>query len=217
MYKEFVIDHDPFDVGCTIFRRKTIHIKPGFTALVGCNGLGKTTLIKQLQALLDDEDMKYISYNNLHDGGHNARQRAHDRGDFTFLATAAFSSEGENIMMNLGRFAGAIKRFEKDNPDLKEIWIFFDAIDSGFSIDNMVDAKNLFDTIIKHNADRGVTAYIIVAANSYEMARESNCFDVLNCRYVKFADYDEYRNFIMKTREEKDARKQPLYVSYCDR
>ena len=205
--KEFVIDHDPFDVGCTIHKRKTIYIKPGFTVLVGCNGLGKTTLIRQLESLLDDEGIKYISYNNLHDGGSNARQRAHDRGDFTFLATAAFSSEGENIMMNLIQFAGRLNAFENAHPDMKELWIFFDAIDSGFSIDNVQEAKSFFDTIIKHNADKGITAYIIIAANSYEMARESECFDVFNCKYVKFANYDEYRNFIMNTRKEKDARK----------
>ena len=205
--KEFIIDHDPFDVGCTIHKRKTIHIKPGFTVLVGCNGFGKTTLIRQLEYILKDDDIPFMSYNNLHDGGHNARQLAHDRGDFTFLATAAFSSEGENIMMNLIQFAGKLNAFEKTYHDLKELWIFFDAIDSGFSIDNVQEVKNFFNTIIEHNANRGVTTYIIVAANSYEMARESNCFDVLNCKYVKFADYDEYRNFIMKTREEKDARK----------
>ncbi len=117
------------------------------------------------------------------------------------------SSEGENITMNLGQIAGKIGNFIKNNPNNKDLWIILDAIDSGLSVDNIIDAKEfLFKTILedKRNKDREV--YIIVSANEYEMAREEQCFDVYNGKYTKFKDYEEYRNFILESKEWKNQR-----------
>ena len=85
------------------------------------------------------------------------------------------------------------------------MWIFFDAIDSGLSVDNVVDVKEcLFKTIFDDNPNTDV--YIIVSANEYELARDESCFDVYNGKYIKFKDYEDYRNFILKTRKIKDKR-----------
>jgi len=38
---------DPYDRGWLLTKPKEIFIKPGLTVLVGCNGAGKTTILKQ--------------------------------------------------------------------------------------------------------------------------------------------------------------------------
>ena len=55
--------------------------------------------------------------------------------------------------------------------------------------------------------DKGNSSvYIIVTANGYEMARNENCFDVYNGKYVKFKDYEDYRQFVLKSKEIKEKR-----------
>ena len=87
----------------------------------------------------------------------------------------------------------------------KERWILLDAVDSGLSVDNIVDIKeDLFKTILEYNF--GNEIYIIVSANEYEMARGEKCFDVYNGKYVEFKDYEEYRDFIVESKEWKHQR-----------
>ena len=80
-----------------------------------------------------------------------------------------------------------------------------DAIDSGLSIDNIVDIKEyLFKTVLENNFGKEI--YILVVAKEYEMARGENCFDVRNGKYIKFKDYENYRNFVLKSKEWKEER-----------
>lgn len=53
---------------------------------------------------------------------------------------------------------------------------------------------------------REIELYIVVSANAYELAAGKNCFDVIGGKYVRFGGYDEYREFVLKTRKEKDKR-----------
>lgn len=203
--RTFKIYKDYCGVGCNIYKKSTITINTGITILVGCNGIGKSTLIMQLRDKFRKDGTPYINFDNLKDGGANARSKAGFMNDFTFLATAAFASEGENIHMNMNRFAEKIVNFVKTNESDKGLWILMDAIDSGYSVDNIIDIKNFINLILK---DFGISKdiYFIISANEYELARDESCFDVYRGKYVKFDSYDEYREFIIKTREEKDKR-----------
>ena len=150
----------------------------------------------------------YVEFDNEHDGGHNARSRAAYHDDFSFLATSLCSSEGENIVMNLGNLASKMGRYTGtcDREGLQdEYWFLLDAVDSGLSIDNIDDLKQyLFKTIIDRHPDKSV--YILVTANSYEMCRGEQCLDVHSGTYREFEDYENYRKFIMDCRETKDKR-----------
>ena len=42
--RKFKIDRDYNGLGCNIYQKGTVTINPGVTVLVGCNGIGKTTL-----------------------------------------------------------------------------------------------------------------------------------------------------------------------------
>lgn len=85
-------------------------------------------------------------------------------------------------------------------------FLLLDAVDSGYSIDNVIELKELFKLILKDSEEHDVHTYIIVSANEYELANSENCFDVANGKYITFANYEEYRKFILKSRELKNKR-----------
>ena len=207
MSRQFKIEKDYYCNGDNLYTKGAVTFKPGVTVLVGCNGLGKTTLLHEIEHQLNQSGVHCIKYDNLVDGGANARSRAGFYGEMSFLATSMCSSEGENIVMNIGRVAGRIGRLVKTDPDSKEIWILLDAIDSGLSTDNVVEVKELlFKTILEDIRNEEKDIYIVVSANAYEMARGERCLDVRNLKYRKFRNYEQYRNFILETKKQKEDR-----------
>lgn len=221
---------DPYDEGFSTCRPKQIVIRSGMTVLVGCNGAGKTTLLHNIQSELKKENIPCHLFDNLHDGGTDSRSMAAFEENWAFVATSMASSEGENINMNLNNLASKLKEFmvtgriadrltrisdafarcsgakEYEVPETKERWLLLDAIDSGFSIDNIVEAKDFFKMVIKDFADHGYELFIVVSANEYEMANGEDCFDVTTGKYMHFGNYDEFKKFILKSREKKDKR-----------
>lgn len=225
------IVRDPYEPKEYLYTKKEFEFKPGVTVLVGCNGCGKTTLLHQIKDYLKSKKVPVVSFDNLHDGGSNARSEAAAMNDFTFLATASFSSEGENIVMNVGRLAKKLRPFiqtgesqnrgdrlckafaravwgDQEEPEVpNERWLLLDAIDSGLSVDNIVDIKELlFKTIIEDSESQGVVTRIIISANEFEMAREEQCMDVHTGKYRTFNGYESYRKFILKSKEIKNKR-----------
>lgn len=218
-----------------LYKKKIIEINPGVTVLVGCNGIGKTTLLRQIEDELKKKNIPCLKFDNLGEGGHHSVGYHASIEDFEFVATASCSSEGENIYMNIYDLAKRIGRFiatgdpskgdkydklftaisklinkdEDTNKSKKELsderWILLDAIDSGFSVDNIVEIKqDLFKTILDDNHNGNI--YIVISANEYELCRGEQCFDVYNGKYVTFKDYEDYRDFILESREWKENR-----------
>lgn len=220
---------DPYDAGFSTCRKKQIEIQQGLTVLVGCNGSGKTTLLHNIKSELKKEDIPVFYYDNEKDGGNNSISESIFYGNLSFTATALCSSEGENISLNLSKIASKLRKFVEtgDNGDrfnalaktlaLKddneennvsnERWILLDAMDSGYSIDNVIEMKDFFDLVIKDAKEFGIELYIVISSNEYELVHESKCFDVMEGKYIQFASYEDYKKFILRTREKKDKRK----------
>lgn len=230
MSRTFKINRTYHGETVPMYKKTRITLNEGVTVLVGCNGIGKTTLMSQIKALLQQDHIPVISFDNLHDGGSKAISAASFFEDFQFMAEAFTSSEGENIVLNVGNFASSLGYFIKtgkvstrssrlsdafrqalngDKQETHEVpnerWILMDAADSGLSVDNIVEIKDvLFKMILKDAGDTKV--YIVVSCNEYEMARGENCFDVYNGKYRKLKTYEAYRKFILKSREWKNQR-----------
>lgn len=190
-----------------IYNKKIIEFEEGLTVLVGCNGSGKSTLLHQIKDLCKKENIPCYYFDNLTEGGSNAREKAGFYGDTMFLAQSLCSSEGENINLNISNRAREIGYFVHKNEKADKIFILMDAVDSGLSIDYVIELKELlFKTIIKDASKRGIETYIVVSANEYEMARNEKCFLIPDMRYKTFENYNEYRDFIIDSRNKKNKR-----------
>lgn len=184
-----------------LYKKSSVELNPGVTVLVGRNGSGKTTFLIQLRQYLNKKKIPYLSYDNMFDGGNLAYSTLMEdlsyfkgiKNKAKIFASKLFSSEGQNILINLNEFARTVGSFIKNNQDKEKVFILFDAIDSGLSIDSIIEIKDF----LKVMASDAPNAYIIVTANSYEMCYQSRCYDVKNSRYIEFFDYEDYKDFIL--------------------
>lgn len=222
---------NPYDEGFSTCRRKEVEFQPGLTVLVGCNGSGKSTMLKNIKEELHKEKIPMFFYNNEHDGGSNSIGESVFLGDINFAATAWTSSEGENITLNLSKIASKWRNFiltgevndvstkfaksfreacdcDIDNKKItsKKRFILLDAMDSGYSIDNVIEMKSLFDLVLEDSEKMGMETYIIVSSNEYELACDTDCFDVTEGKYINFSSYEDFKKFILHTRKKKDKR-----------
>ena len=217
---------DPYGEGFDTCKSEQVILHSGLTVLVGCNGAGKSTLLHNIESELKKNKIPYYYYDNLRDGGSNARGNALLEDDLVFAATAMSSSEGENITMNIGKLLSKLKEFMKTGrvasrmtglidalsgedykaPEIKERWLLLDAIDSGHSIDNVVETKRVLQLVIDDFKANGYDLFIVVSANEYELANGEDCFDVNSGEYIRFKDYEDFKKFILTSREIKDTR-----------
>lgn len=194
-----------------VFARKNIELETGINILVGCNGSGKSTLIHQLKDLARKSKQCVIDFDNLVHGGRNAKEALLKFGNAESFFESAISSEGENIYLNLSKVFGSIKsRIQKQEINMmkkfKEIWIFLDAIDSGLDICGAIDIKQALNTVYNDLSEKGYDVFILVSANTYELVKDSNCFDVRAGKYITFSDYESYRKFIINSNKKKLER-----------
>lgn len=208
MNRTFKFTRAPYDKGDNVYDKSTFTFEPGVTILVGCNGSGKTTLLNHIKREVQkDKNSIMISFNNLLEGGDRSVSRDIFFADMSIAATKMCSSEGETINYNIASVAGKIGQTVRTNKNNnKDLFILFDAIDSGLSIDNIEEIKSdLFNTVLKDcEGEREV--YIICSANSYELCNGQKCLDVQSAKYKTFKDYEDYRKFIIKSRKKKDKR-----------
>lgn len=218
---------DPYDEGFATTNCEELELIPGVSVLVGCNGSGKSTLIKNISSQCKEDDTPYLKYDDR-DDAHTLKYRGLEDEDYGFIATTMQSSEGETLKANLGKIAHSMYEFlttgmtstsklEKafaalfTSEDKKKIEsnkrvILLDAVESGMSIDNVLELKKFFELVIKDAERLNLELYIVVSANEYELANGSNCIDVTTGNYITFNNYDEFRSFILDTRELKDNR-----------
>lgn len=197
---------DPYNVGYSTTYARNIEFQPGVTVLVGCNGAGKTTLLENIKSECHKQQVAYLYFNHLQiQKTGSAMQSALNDEKLEELAQLFTASEGETITLNLASFAKDIgKMVSEDYKNATEIWLLFDATDSGLSIDNVIDIKNFFNFLLEQEKDKKL--YIIISANEYELTIGEDCLDVISGKHVSFNSYEEYKAYILKSREKKDNR-----------
>lgn len=192
---------------CRLYRSKKVTVNPGLTILTGCNGSGKTTMLNHIKHELKVNNIPVFQYDNVHDGGSHAVSLAGFLGKMQTAATLLCSSEGEQINYNIGQVAQQLGAFVRQHSNEKELWVLLDAVDSGYSIDNIIETKqDLFDVVIEDCRRKNIDIYIVVSANSYEMASGEQCLDVWSGEYITFESYMEYKLYILRSRARKDKR-----------
>ena len=219
---------DPYDSGFSPTRPREIIFEPGLTVLVGCNGAGKTTLLYNTEEEMKKQEIPCHFYDNIKDGGSSSIGEALFGGQQELGISLWCASEGEAIKINFSQLSNKFRRFLKDGffdtrknrfanifrkndgEEEKEVCnkrvLLFDAVDSGLSVDSIVEIKAVFDTVLKEAAELGVELYLIISANEYELARGTRCFNVNDGKYIEFADYEDYRAFVINSRKKKEKR-----------
>jgi len=224
------ITKDPYYEGDYIFDNDLLELKENsITCFVGCNGSGKTTLLhrirdylkkdcktneikhdfyghafdKAVKILFDEDDSEPDLYFLDFDKDSNVTYTESDY--FMNAAGIAYSSTGEGIVDRLGKNMQLLGSTIKDLHDTKLI-IFFDDCDAGTSIDMINEIKNVLKHIINTCKKQNITYYILLTSNSYEMARDLNCVSVHDFSEQHFKDYEDYKQFVLKSRERKNKR-----------
>lgn len=216
------VDRDYNCIGEYLYTKAEIEIEPGITVLVGCNGSGKSTLLQQIKNYCEAEKIFCLEYDNLSDGGSRAREAAGYHNDFELLGTLMTSSEGESIYTNMGTFVNKfgkllnrisqkkLKEYEEEFQRDK-IFIILDAVDSGLSIDLVVEIKDFLKRLIIPDCMRtGITPYILISTNAYEFASGEDCVDIQHMLHMKFESYEQYKQFIMDSANFKVNREKVL-------
>lgn len=229
MNRIFEVEKEPYEAGQKIFEYSRLTVEEGINILVGCNGSGKSTLLNTIKYELKTNHVPVIEYDNLHDGGNSSRQEAALDQDFYRVAVMMSSSEGQNIRINLHTFESRFDEFmrtgeirtkysalsdlfakaagaEKEDIVTKERWILFDAVDSGLSIDMIFIFKDMLQNAVDYFKKNGYHPFIVVAANSFELAKDMKCIDVITGEQISFEDYLEYRQFVLNSRVKIDNR-----------
>ena len=107
------------------------------------------------------------------------------------------------------RLAKSLKKLrgeDKEEIVSNERWILLDAVDSGLSIDHVVELKGLFKLVLEDTAAADKEIYIVASANEYELAAGNQCYDVGKSKYVDIKSYDDYKKAILASRAKKDKR-----------
>ena len=176
-------------------------LKPGITNLIGCNGYGKSTLLKQIRAACKQKGIPVFYYDDRTDGGSRLIEKHMLCDNISAMAGMLMSSEGERVRAGVGSSAGPIRNFVHEARQRKDkrCVLLFDSVDSGASVDSIMDIKNAFNIVIEDTKD--LELYLIVASNSYEMTLGLENFDPIKLSYrKKFSSYNAFSKFIMRTR-----------------
>ena len=197
----------PFDDDTKIYLRKDFTFEPGLTSLVGCNGSGKTTLIDfYLKSYVRKNKIEYIFWNDRRSGGSTLMQQCMDNDDMNGVISLFMSSEGERIsyaLLDVFKNIGRCFRVCKG----QSVVIMFDAIDSGMSVDEICETRDvILDIVIPDAEKQNVTPYFVIAANNYEWCSDNRIhnIDVQTGKSLDINSYDDYKKIILKSRERKD-------------
>lgn len=201
------INQDYYDTGSELFRYRLINLQPGVTILTGCNGSGKTTLLSQFKLYCKRNNIECLKYDNYKDGGSRATDRYSYFGNMDVLLLDITSSEGERIFYNLSRFSQEIRQvvstIEKDGS----FFLLLDAIDSGLDAITIERVKKEFLYQVKDFCENsGITPYVVVTSNTFELSRNENCISLADGKYHPVKTYNQYRKIVEKTHEMKKVR-----------
>lgn len=208
------------------YGERNIQLKSSFelednsiNCLVGCNGSGKSTFIKNLKYYLmnkvkevnkivlgydfsieankeENKDL-YIEI----DKNTNPKENITQLIDFDINDVRRnFMSTGENFTDRIATAFGYLKQIIKQNKG-KSLYLVLDDIDVGLSIDTLESLKRVLDLVCRDCKENNITYYIFLAVNSYYFTRFYKCIDVNNLKYVKFETYEAYEKFVLKSAE----------------
>lgn len=231
--RTFNIHNKNYYDGETLYKANKLTLQANNVyCLVGCNGIGKSTIIhqmiydhnKSLSKTAYDLKNDYNTFYNIFNGGiekdkteYNEFYISIDKDTDLHIKEhdsimhelfGNYMSTGEqnihNIVPNLPKIIESLNKLEK--LENKELYVMIDDLDVGVSIDVLIELAKIIDKLELKLKKLNINYYIVITANSYELARRFKCIDVINMKEISFKDYDDYANYVSETRKYKDTR-----------
>ena len=228
--RTFNINNKDYYIEGTLYKANKLTLQANDVyCLVGCNGIGKSTVLYQMIHDNDNSlgktayDLKddYNAFSNLFNSkkkneydefyiliNKNTRLCIKDDDSVLHNLFGNFMSTGEqnvhNILPNLPNIIESLNKLEK--LENKELYVMIDDLDVGVSIDVLIELAKIIDKLELKLKKLNINYYIVITANSYELARRFKCIDVINMKEISFKDYDDYVKYVVSTREYKDIR-----------
>lgn len=170
-----------------MYKKLNINLIPGITTLIGCNGAGKSTILKQIESTCKDKAIPHLYFNGI----------VNDEISYNL-------SYGENTNLLLVKFIDKLYNFINRYKNTDKVVILLDSIDCGLSIDNILELKQILNILLQ---DIGTTeAYIVCSCNTYEMCLDTNKFSVYDGNYIVIETYKDFREYVIKSRLKKEKR-----------
>ena len=130
--------------------------------LLGPNGTGKSMSLKCMESELDKENIKYVKYSTSHN------DIVHTTWDFDPNDIInAFRSEGERMCASFDKW-GAQKLVPLVLKTNEPLWILLDEIDSGLSIDRILQTVSIIKMIFAgefQKIDKYNSLYHVIVMN----------------------------------------------------
>lgn len=228
------LTNDWYEEDQGMFEAGSIEIPQGKPlCLVGCNGSGKSTAIEQIRQTIHEElgardaanerefnpmagvfrrddstaGAYYVSFDRsanfvLADDGSSWISRS----DMDWFL-GMMASNGEGLIHKLNGAIAAIRIFSARAAEAGvPFFLFLDDADAGTSIDVASEVREAILDLSAKMGAAGAEHYIVIASNSFELARGLDCVYVRDMSRMRFDDYETYKAFVLKTREAKERR-----------
>lgn len=225
---EIKLIKDPYYEGEKMFHKNSFVLEPNtVTCLVGCNGSGKSTVVDQIirsaKAEQVETDTVYVDLRDALRSISGGKEKKAECYYFLFNKRTETASKFEDHIFNkIGETSVStgehiVNRYSNSLPILgswirshnnEKLFIIFDDCDAGTSIDMIDEIKSVFQLIINDCVKYDIEYYIILTANSFELAKDFDCLSVIDFKYRHFKTYQSFKTFVLKTREAVNKREE---------
>ena len=222
---------DPYEDDRKFFPKRAAVFTPGLTTLIGCNGVGKTTLLRNIEENLKEKGIPFLKFDNLgNEGGEKSFGRilsgaAGMEDDDPVYSSTEYavslwaSSEGEKIRESFLHFVKKVMKQIRLYKGYGEFWLLFDALDSGLSMDVIQDIKEcIFGNLLKEVPPE-MDLYIILSSNSFEMSEGTSGFSIEKMRYIPVKTFSQFKKAVLSSALYKEDRDKVLLIKaeICER
>ena len=70
-------------------------------------------------------------------------------------------------------------------------------MDSGLSINNILQLKNVLEFMVADAKRKKIKFYVVVSANTFALARNARCIDVATGAKKVFLTYSQFEDFVV--------------------